>query len=254
MMSIYQPDTSFKAKVKRRLVPFQARRVIPVSLNRPIVSFTFDDCPRSVMENALYPLEKEGWLATIYIAMGLCDTTNHVGLHMSREDVRALHETGHEVGDHTYSHCDGSALPLADVMADIHKNQSELEALNVPRSKTFAYPYGEVTPALKKTLGAQFKGSRGIKSNSHETSVDLNQIGSNRLYAGDDFDVLQSQILALKDNPGWMTIFTHDVRDNPSEFGCTGAQLQATINAAKDIGAEVMTVAKAITYLEAHNA
>lgn len=254
MMSIYQPDMSLKAKVKRRLVPFQARRVIPVSLDRPIVSFSFDDCPRSVMENALYPLEKEGWLATIYIAMGLCETTNHLGLHMSREDVRALHETGHEVGDHTYSHCDGSSLPLADVMADIQKNQSELDSLGLPQCETFAYPYGEVTPALKKALEAQFKGSRGIKSNSHESSVDLNQIGSNRLYAGDDFDVLQSQISALKDNPGWITIFTHDVRDNPSEFGCTTAQLQETIKAVKEIGADVMTVAKAITYLEAQNA
>jgi len=254
MMSVYQPDTSLTAKVKRRLVPFQARRCIPVSLECPIVSFSFDDCPRSVMENALYPLEKEGWLATVYIAMGLCETTNHLGLHMSREDVRALHETGHEIGDHTYSHCDGSALPLDDVLTDIHKNQTELESLGLPQSETFAYPYGEVTPALKKALEVHFKGSRGIKSNSHETSVDLNQIGSNRLYAGDDCDALLSQISDLKDNPGWITIFTHDVREAPSDFGCTPTQFRDTIKAVKDCGAEVMSVAKAITYLEAQNA
>lgn len=254
MMSVYQPNRSFTAKVKRRLVPFQARRSMAVNLERPIVSFSFDDCPRSVIENALFPLEKEGWLASIYIAMGLCGTSNHLGLHMSREDVKACYNSGHEIGDHTYSHCDGSALPLKDVMADIHKNQIELNALGLPKSETFAYPYGDATPAMKKALEARFKGSRGIKSNSHETSVDLNQIGSNRLYAGDDFNVLQSQIAALKDNPGWITIFTHDVRETPSDFGCTPAQFQKTLKAVKDCGAEVMTIATAIAHLEAQNA
>ena len=254
MMKVYQPATSITAKVKRRLVPFQARRSISVSLERPIVSFSFDDCPRSVMENALYPLEKAGWLATVYIAMGLCGTTNRLGLRMSREDVRALHEKGHEVGDQTYSHVDGSAVPLEKMLIDIDKNQAEIASLNLPQSETFAYPYGEVTPALKKALEARFKGSRGIKGNSHETSVDLNQIGSNRLYVGDNFDLLKKQISTLKDNPGWITIFTHDVRETPSEFGCTPAQFQAAIEAVKDCGAEVMTIAEAIKTLEAKNA
>lgn len=254
MMSIYQPDTSFKAKVKRRLVPFQARRVMPVKLDRPIVSFSFDDCPHSVMENALTPLEKEGWLATIYIAMGLCGTTNHLGLHMSPEDVLAVYKNGHEIGDHTYSHCDGSVLPLADVLADIDKNQAALDRLNIPASETFAYPYGQVTPALKKSLETRFKGARGIKSNTHETSVDLNQIGSNRLYTGQDFNTLQAQLSSLKNSPGWITIFTHDVRETPSDFGCTPAQFAGIIQTVRECGADVMSVAKAIKYLEAQNA
>jgi len=254
MMTIYQPKTSLAAKVKRRLVPFQARRVIPTNLDRPIVSFTFDDCPKSVMENALGPLEREGWLSTIYIALGLCETTNHLGLHMSLADVKAGHESGHEIGDHTFSHCDGSAVPLSDVLSDIDKNQAELADMGLPPSDTFAYPYGEATPALKKALETRFKGARGIKSNSHESSVDLNQFGSNRLYAGQDFEILQSQIKALKNTPGWMTIFTHDVRENPSAFGCTPAQLHETIKAVKDCGAVVMTVADAIKTLEAQNA
>jgi len=140
------------------------------------------------------------------------------------------------------------------MLADIDKNQAELNAIGLPPSETFAYPYGEVTPSLKKALESRFKGARGIKSNSHETSVDLNQIGSNRLYAGECFDMLQAQISALKDTPGWITIFTHDVRKSPSEFGCTPAQFLETVKAVKESGADVMTVTKAITYLEAQNA
>jgi len=251
MTVIYAPERSIKAKVTRKLARFQARRVLPINIDRPIVSFSFDDCPKSVINNALKPLENEGWQATIYIAAGLCDTTNHLGLHMSLGDVKAVHASGHEIGDHTYSHCNGSALPLANVLADIVKNQNTLNGLNIPASQTFAYPYGELTPALKKALGTRFNGSRGIHSHTHETSVDLNQIGSNRLYHGADFNTLLSQIAELADHPGWMTIFTHDVRDNPSDFGCTPSQMKTVIKAVKDSGADVITIADTITQLEA---
>jgi peptidoglycan/xylan/chitin deacetylase (PgdA/CDA1 family) len=143
-MTVYHPDMSLKAKVKRRLVPFQARRILKPKLDRPIVSFSFDDCPKSVIENALKPLEQENWRSTIYIAMGLCGTTNHLGLHMSASDVKALHENGHEIADHTFNHIDTSQHSTATVLADIEKNQESLKAMGLPKSKTFAYPYGRL--------------------------------------------------------------------------------------------------------------
>jgi peptidoglycan/xylan/chitin deacetylase (PgdA/CDA1 family) len=251
MTAIYQPDRSLPAKIKRRLVPFQAQRLLPVKLKRPIVSFSFDDCPKSVIDNALKPIEAEGWQATVYIAMGLCGITNHLGLHMSADDVKAVHESGHEIGDHSFSHYDGSALPLDAFLADIDKNREAFDGLGLPAAETFAYPYGGTTPALKKALESRFIGARGINSRHHKTDVDLNQIGSNRLYKGASFDVLLTQISALKEAPAWMTIFTHDVRDNPSDFGCTPAQVKTVIKAVKDCGADVMTVAGTIKYLEA---
>ncbi len=251
MTAIYQPNRSLPAKIKRRLVPFQARRMLPIKLKRPIVSFSFDDCPKSVIDNALKPIEVEGWQATVYIAMGLCGITNHLGLHMRADDVKAVHESGHEIGDHSFSHYDGSALPLNAFLADIDKNREALDGLGLQPSETFAYPYGGTTPALKKALESRFKGARGINSRNHKTDVDLNQIGSNRLYRGADFDRLIPQIAALAEAPGWITIFTHDVRSAPSGFGCTPAQMKTVIKAVKDCGADVMTVAGAIKYLEA---
>lgn len=250
MSNVYKPSNQIINKLKRRLVRFEGRRMRPVELDQPIVSFTFDDCPKSVINNALKPLESEGWLSTIYIAMGLCNITNHLGLHMSAGDVKAVHASGHEIADHTFSHCDAYEHSLGYVLDDIDKNQSALADLGIPPSESFAYPYGQVTKTLKKALGKRFKGARGIRSNSHTSAVDMNQIGSNRLYSGDDFDVLLSQIKTLKDNPGWMTIFSHDVRENPSEFGCTPEQMLTIIEAVKDCGAQVMPVASAIDQLE----
>jgi len=149
MNSAYIPNTSFAARVKRRLTPYQAKQTLGVKTDQPIVSFTFDDCPKSVMQNALKPLEAEGWLSTVYMSMGRCGETNHLGLHMSEADVKAAYESGHEIGDHTLSHLDGADVPIEVFEADIDNNQNVLAELGLPPSRTFAYPFGEATPKLK---------------------------------------------------------------------------------------------------------
>lgn len=249
-MSIYQPDMSLKAKVKRRLVPFQAKRVLKPALERPIVSFSFDDCPKSVIEHAIKPFEQENWRSTIYIAMGLCGTTNHLGLHMDDKDVKALYESGHEIADHTFSHIDAAQNSTAALLEDINKNQASLNTLGLPASKTFAYPYGQVTSELKTALSTKFIGSRGIRNREYHEDIDLNQIRSNRIYAGADFEKVLGQISRIADKPGWLPIFTHDVRDNPSEFGCTPEQIRSVIEAVKKSGAQVLTMAEAIEQME----
>lgn len=249
-MSIYQPDISLKAKVTRRLVPYTARRPLKPRLERPIVSFSFDDCPKSVIENAIKPLAQENWRSSVYIAMGLCETTNHLGLHMSAADVKALHEDGHEIADHSYDHIDATQHSTEDFLVNIDKNQAALDELNITASQTFAYPYGQVTTALKSALAKRFKGARGIRSRESSEVIDLNQIRANRLYAGAEFEKLMAQIERIKKKPGWLPIFTHDVRDNPSQYGCTPAQMREVITAVKASGAQVLTMAEAIEHME----
>ena len=249
----YSPAKDFFSRVKRRILPLQAQRKVNFKLDKPIISFSFDDCPQSVIENGIKPLEAQGWRSSVYVAMGLCNTTNHLGLHMSEEDVVALHKSGHEIGDHTYSHCDGSAMPIEEFLEDIDKNQATLQALGLPPSQTFAYPYGQATPALKRAVETRFIGARGIDSRNHITSADLNQIGSNRLYRGGEFNALIGQITDLRARPAWITIFTHDIREKPSHYGCTPEQMLATIEAVKKSGATVLTIADAIKYVESRH-
>jgi len=225
----------------------------PLHIDRPIVSFTFDDCPLSVMANGLRPLEKQGWRGTVYVAMGLCGSTNHLGLHMSEDDVKAVYESGHEIGDHSFSHIDGSQIPLEIFLSDIERNQQALADLGIPPSQTFAYPYGEATPALKQALEPLFKGARSIRSQLHRDRVDLNQIGSNRLYSGPDFTRLIRDINSLSAKPAWLCIFTHDIRDNPSPYGCTPAEMAMVIKAVKHSGADVLPVNDVLARMESYS-
>ena len=249
-MNVYAPSRSLPARINRVVMPFRLKRNLNINLDKPLISFTFDDCPKSVVDEALPELEKYGWQSSIYMSMGLCGITNHLGLHMSESDVVAAYKSGHEIGDHTFDHIDATTISPELFSENIEKNQAQLNMLGLPPSQTFAYPYGQLDVGSKKIVHRKFKGARGIKSRIHRTNADLNQLNSNQLYSGQNCDDLMKNIAKLAESHGWLTIFTHDVRDNPSDFGCTIDEFKAVVEAVKNIDANVMTVIDAINFLE----
>ncbi len=117
------------------------------------IALTFDDGFRSVFEEGLPVLRKEGATATLFL------TTGHVGGQndwptqpdwapkhpmMSWDEVRALHDAGWEVQAHTVSHPDLRALDDAEVRSEMARSDDEIEARLGRRPDQFAYPYGAV--------------------------------------------------------------------------------------------------------------
>ena len=210
-------------------------------LKETIISFGFDDCPLSAIETAVPMLEAEGWRSTIYVACGLCETTNHVGLHMSMSDVLETHKRGHEIADHTFSHLSSHNVTLDEYIADIEKNQEALKALGLPPSRHFAYPFGHVNPQIKRALSSKFKTLRGVVR-SRFSKQDAHLLNAVRIYSGADFNVALQKIKTAKTTPQWLNLYTHDVRENPSHFGCTPAEFKKIVSAVKEAGLRVMTV------------
>ncbi len=245
----YEPSATLYSRVCRRLTVKLAQNLVKIKKDRAIVSFSFDDCPKSGLENGVSPLDKVGWQSTIYVACGLFDVENHLGKMMSADDTKALHAAGHEIGEHTFSHRDAKSMNLESFELDIAKNQNKLTELGLPPSETFAYPYGETYPMLKKAMGEKFRGSRGINHKIHTNSVDLNQIGSLPLYT-DTIDQAVAAVQNLSRSGGWLTFFTHDVRNNPSSYGCRPEDMRKIIDAVKATGVEVLTIKDAISALE----
>src|SRR2546422_6309977 len=73
--------------------------------DRPLVSFTFDDFPRSALRCGGAILKKYGFRGTYYAALGLMGQHAPVGEIFSLQDLRDLLAEGHELGCHTYGHC-----------------------------------------------------------------------------------------------------------------------------------------------------
>lgn len=253
---VYQPARDLGARIARRLTPLQARRSLSIKLERPLVSFTFDDCPHSAFKYGVPVLEAQNWRSSLYICCSLFGQSNHFGLHMSADDTKAAHHNGHEVGNHTYHHFDATSLSLPDFKRDIEKNQESLNAIGLPQCSTFAYPYGETYPALKTYIGQNFKGARGIKPVAHHRQADLNQIGSYSLFSdtthsSHSHSRLLNALDHLKRQPAWITIFTHDISDRPTPWGCTPTNFKSIVDKLIEIEAQVLPVSEAIDFMEA---
>ncbi len=218
-------------------------------LKESIVSFGFDDCPLSAINTAVPMLEAAGWRATIYVACGLCETTNHLGRHMSLSDIVETHKRGHEIADHTFSHLSAHAATVEEYIADIEKNQTAIKALGLPASRHFAYPFGHVSPALKRVLSQKFETLRGVVKPGW-MGQDANLLNAVRVYSGPDLDIAFQKIKAAKTSPHWLHLYTHDVRENPSDFGCTPNDFQKIIAAIKEAGLRVMTVDEAFRTIQ----
>lgn len=240
----YQPRTDLISKLRRRSARYLSRETIRPQLSRGMVSLSFDDCPLSAFETALPMIEAKGWRVTIYAAMGLCGTTNHLGLHMSEQDMVDAHRRGHEIGDHTFSHLDALASGASAVQADIELNRDAFARLGLPRASTFAYPYGEVTPAMKRALASEFELLRGIHAPAND-QIDLRLTASARLYSSEIDTTLKLIETAAKDRR-WLILFGHDVRENPSKFGCTPAELAAVLDAIEQSDLDVLPVHNAL--------
>ncbi len=70
----------------------------------PIISFSFDDFPRSALTIAGDILASHNIQGTYYASLGLMGETTAVGKIFELQDLESLVEAGHELACHTYEH------------------------------------------------------------------------------------------------------------------------------------------------------
>ncbi len=228
-----------------------SRRTVALGGLGPIVSFTFDDFPRSALTVGGAILERFGARATYYVAMGLMGKSNSLGEQFVCRDLQSLIERGHEVASHTYDHLSSRKTPMETFLEDVQRGEGAIRRTgDVEPSGNFAYPYGEVTLQAKKLLGPRMKSSRGTVGGFNGPEVDLNFLRANSLYGdADQSDSAKKLILKNTERRTWLIFYSHDVSHNPSAFGCTPALLEEVVSFAAERGTRIMTVADVVSQI-----
>lgn len=252
MNAPYIPGGGLISKLNRRWARLAARAPMSVELDHAIVSFTFDDFPKSAAVEGAALLEAHGWRGTYYAAAGYAGQDTHHGAMFDAGDLQRLVANGHEIGCHTHSHLDGSSVAPADMLADIERNEAALRALGYDGPlESFAYPYGEVTPATKRLLANRFSSLRGVQAAINRGRCDRSLLKSVPVDGGEPGIARAVEAAhALTQDPGWLIFYIHDVQDTPTPWGCTPAQLSRVCDAVEESGARVLTVAAALAELE----
>ena len=244
-MQPYSADRSLGGKLRRRYARLTHRRPARLNLIRPVVSFTFDDIPASAAEVGASVLEAHDARGTFYVCTGLADQEGHMGRFANAGEVRGLAARGHEVACHTRDHIDCHRASDEALLADTADNVAALTVLGAaPRH--FAFPYGEVSPHAKALLAPRYGSLRGVHAGMVHEGSDLNQLPAVGIEGEDGETVARRWIDRAVDENAWLILFTHDVRENPSAWGCTPAALDRLAAHARAAGCDIRTVGEVL--------
>ena len=218
--------SSFAARAARKIG--WIARSAEVNWPGGVASFTFDDFPKSALTVGGAILEKYGARGTYYTAMQLAGTRSDLGRLFEVDDIAGAHRAGHEIACHTFSHLGCRHAAAATIAAEVSRNSREIAlALDGAAPSSFAYPYGAVSLTARRVLKNRFSSCRGTAEGINRGTVDLADLRVVTLFAHlFDQAALYRMIDAAHAGNAWTIFYTHDVAEEPSEWGCTPAQLE----------------------------
>lgn len=245
-------------RVARKLGSLWIARVpeSPCRLERssPIVSFTFDDFPRTAWTVGGRILEDAGFRGTYFVSaafspsrmrdevpFGILQGTDYYEM----EDLVQLHERGHELGSHSFSHLRLPSQAKADIESSIAENARFIreaigEELPLP---SFAYPQGAVSVMTRRIVSRHFASCRGTSPGINSGRIDLACLRA--ICIDVRFDPrrrLPQMIEEAQRRNGWLIFCMHDMERRPSRWGCTPAVFEEIVRQIRLAGLEVATI------------
>jgi peptidoglycan/xylan/chitin deacetylase (PgdA/CDA1 family) len=243
----------FTGKYRRTMANFFGRRMVAIKLSAPIISFTFDDAPKSAFEIGGSILRAHRAKATFFISFGLLGLETEVGAIASQNDLVIAVNEGHELGCHTFDHLDACQTSTEQFMASVLENGQALNKI-IPGADfiTFAYPKNGATLSIKPHLQKRFICCRGGGQTTNVGNADLNQLKAcfldNRQKV--DINFVKKLIDYNSISRGWLIFATHDLSDNPSPYGCTPEFFAEVVEYAASSGSLLLPVKDACSKLK----
>jgi peptidoglycan/xylan/chitin deacetylase (PgdA/CDA1 family) len=233
---------SHRMAMHLRVEPYQLRNATPM------VSFTFDDVPKSAATVGAAILDSHGVHGTFYVIGSQVGTSSPLWDMVDGEDIVALHRAGHEIACHTFSHKRACDLGAETLLAEVTRNQQYLQSLDCSiRIENFAYPFGYGSFVRKRQLKTVFKSCRSIVPGINSGSVDLQFLRAMPLIERRiDRDGIERAFDQAQAANGWLIFYTHDVADEPSPYGCSPALLNEALEAASRRKIPVLNMAEAL--------
>lgn len=242
------PWSRFAGRLKRDASRLLARRMVRIAPNRPLVSFTFDDFPKSALYAGGRILREHGVLGTYYASFGLIGRMAPTGQIFALEDLNEFRAQGHELGCHTFDHYHSWNTSPMEFEASILRNRrAAAEVLGGKPMCSFSYPISGPRPVTKRRISRYFNSARGGGQTFNRGWTDLRLLRAFFLeQSRGRFEEIQRLVDANAAAQGWLVFATHDVCDAPTQFGCTPEFFQMVLNYVQKSGAAVLSVSKAL--------
>jgi peptidoglycan/xylan/chitin deacetylase (PgdA/CDA1 family) len=243
--------TDFIARVQgarqRRLAQWFGQRLVQVHHEPAIVSFTFDDFPRSALTTGGKVLAELGLAGTYYASLGLMGQTAPTGKIFQPDDLPLLVAQGHELACHTFDHCHSWDTAPAEFEASVQRNRDAVAKLLPGVTLTsLSYPISSPRPQTKRRTEKYYETARGGGQTFNAGPADANFLKAFFIeQSRDNFPAIQQVIDDNQRAGGWLIFATHDVEESPTRYGCTPRLFEKVVAAAIKAGAVVLPVHQA---------
>jgi peptidoglycan/xylan/chitin deacetylase (PgdA/CDA1 family) len=238
---------------QRRTASRFFRRPFAIESQWPVISFTFDDFPLSALRMGGAILNRFGVAGTYYASLGLAGQDTPTGRIFAADDLRTVLDQGHELGCHTFSHCDSFQTPTDAFELSVVQNQAALKRL-LPDTefRTFSYPISLPRLLTKSRVAHRFLCCRGGGQTFNVGTADLNLLSAFFLEKSrNDIQIVKRMIDRNHQARGWLILATHDVSESPTQYGCTPRFFEDVVQYAVSSGARILPVVKALENLQA---
>jgi GT2 family glycosyltransferase/peptidoglycan/xylan/chitin deacetylase (PgdA/CDA1 family) len=247
------PVSKLRGYYRRTAASFVFRKPVLIKPQRPLISFTFDDFPRSALLAGGAILNRYGLAGTYYVSLGLVGQVSPSGQLFSLDDLTILFEHGHELGCHTYSHCESWETDPSAFEDSVIKNRVVLSEL-FPGAKfeSFSYPISMPRPFSKARIAPYFLSCRGGGQTFNVGRTDLNQLSAYFLEKSrHNIQAIKNLIDQNQQAHGWLILATHDISANPTPFGCAPDFFEEIVKYAVSSKAQILPVVEAVGILGA---
>jgi peptidoglycan/xylan/chitin deacetylase (PgdA/CDA1 family) len=221
---------------------------LAVKCATPIVSFTFDDFPRSALHAGGECLKQFGAVGTYYVSLGLMGQQTATGTMFTQGDLEELASQGHELGCHTYWHSDAWETKPAAFENSVLQNRRALsELLPGATFNTLSYPISVPRPWTKRRVSALFAGCRAGGQILNTGTADLNHLAAFFLEkTKGDLGKIERLIEENRQARGWLIFATHDISKTHTEYGCRPEFFEAVVRLTVGSGAQILPVFRAL--------
>jgi peptidoglycan/xylan/chitin deacetylase (PgdA/CDA1 family) len=227
------------------------RRPLVVQAQEPLISFTFDDFPRSALHAGGAILKSFGLRGTYYVSLGLLGKQEPTGSICLPEDLKRLREQGHELGCHTFGHFDSWQTRTSVFVDSVIRNREALADLFPgDRFRSFSYPINPPRIRTKREIAQHFVCSRGGGQTTNTGTTDSNYLAAYFLEKSKGNPTPVKEVIDLnRRSRGWLIFATHDVDTSPTPYGCTPEFFSEVVEYAARSGARVLPVIEAFEVL-----
>ena len=246
-MNLSRTISRIRNRYRRTLSIHFGRRFVEVRPESPIVSFVFDDFPRSALLEGGSILQQYGVCGTYYVSLGLMGRELPCGPGFLSKDLEHALTAGHELGCHTFAHCHSWDTKPRVFEQSIIENKRVLQGL-IPGAtfKTLSYPIAHPRPGTKRSAGRHFVCCRGEGGSYNIGATDANNLQACFLEKNkENPEALKRLVDENSRSRGWLIFATHDIAETPTLFGCRPAFFDDIVRYVVASGTRVLPVANA---------